>query len=89
MTRNEFLDKITEEREYQDTKWGPDFDDLNTVNDWVVYIAKYAGYASSGDRDFHVAMVKVAAICCAAVETYERLGGLEPRHYDHTELFMG
>ena len=88
MTRDEFLCHIREERDKQDQQWGHDFDDLNTVNDWVVYITRYAGMAATKERTFHQAMIKAAAICCAAVETYERRGGsLAPRHYDHGDTF--
>ena len=82
MTREEFISSVVEERDYQNAKWGSDFDDKNTVNDWVVYLCSYAGMASSGEREFEQAMVKVAAIALAAVETHERNGGLAPRHYD-------
>ena len=88
MTKEEFLEKVSAERDYQDAKWGHEFDNLNTVNDWIVYLARYAGMASTGERGFHKAMIKTAAIACAAVETYERRGGLEPRHYDPGELFF-
>lgn len=87
--RTEFLESVWKEREYQDEKWGSDFDDLNTPNDWVVYICRYAGMASTGERTFHEAMKKVAALACAAVETYQRNEGLAPRHYDQTDRFVG
>jgi hypothetical protein len=89
MTREEFLESIVKEREYQEEKWGNEFDNFNTPNDWIVYICRYAGMASTGERSFHEAMTKVAALACAAVETYERNNGLEPRHYDKTEMFVG
>ena len=83
MSRADILESISQERDYQDEqRWGNEFDDKNTVNDWVVYANRYANMAASGARDPMEAFKKTAAICVAAMEAYERNGGFPPRHYD-------
>lgn len=94
MSRQIIFNMINSEREYQDSKWGTDFDDQNTPNDWVAYITSYASRASAMDltpEDFEIAMVKVAALAVAAIETLRRNGQLAARHYDEaiTEEFGG
>jgi len=41
------LEEIKKERERQESHWGTDFDDKNTLNDWVAYIMIKAGQAAS------------------------------------------
>lgn len=79
------FEEIREEREYQDSKWGTEFDNKNTVNDWVAYIAQYSGYAikmgnSTVEQRRH--MLKVATLAVAALEAFDRNEGFPPRHYD-------
>lgn len=62
--------------------------DKNTANDWVTYIIRYAAKACEFEvdtQDFEKAMIKVAALAVAAVETVRRTGNLPPRHYDQME----
>jgi len=77
------LNEIAVERQYQDEMWGSEFDDKNTVNDWITYMARYASNAGTatpaGQR---VALVKVAALAVAAVEAFDRNEGFPPRHYE-------
>lgn len=83
--RDEVLDCVSAERDYQDAKWGTEFDDLNSPNDWVPYIVRYAALACEFNMtkaQFQKAMVKVAALAVAAIETSERNDGCAPRHYD-------
>ena len=83
MKRQEVFDLIDEERAYQAGKWGTAFDDLNTPNDWVAYIAIYLGKAVTfpWDRDaFRTAILKVASLAVAILEREE----YGPRHYDKT-----
>ena len=85
LDRMEIFGLIEEERDYQDQKWGTEFDDGNTANDWVTYITQYVGRAGSMNNtlaDFQEAMTKVAALAVAAIETVQRNGCLPPRHYD-------
>jgi len=79
------FEEIKNEREYQDEKWGTEFDDKNTLNDWVSYIVTYAGRATEYDRtaeEQRKYMIKVAALAVAALETFDRNNGFAPRHYD-------
>lgn len=64
---------------------GTEFDDKNTANDWVSYLTRYAAKAAEFELtkdQFQAAMVKVAAIAVAAIESSDRNDGLPPRHYD-------
>jgi hypothetical protein len=74
-------EEIKKEREYQDRKWGHHADDnLNTPWMWVSYIGHYAttwmagtfSLNSSMTDNFRTAMVKVAAIAVAAIESIDR-----------------
>jgi hypothetical protein len=83
-----FIAAVKLRRRYQDqkSKWGHAFDDKNTPNDWVSFIANYAvkgcTFRVTAD-EFREAMVDVAAIALAAVEALERRSNtLARRHYD-------
>src|SRR5574341_470053 len=85
MCRKDIFDQIEDERDYQDAQWGTEFDDRNTANDWVTYITQYAsraGVMNVTPDDFEQAMVKVAALAVAAIETSQRNSGPAARHYD-------
>ncbi len=72
-------------------KWGIEFDDDNTPNDWAAYIALYTGKAiemTDGRPDlsldcerFRQNMIKVASLALHAVAAVDR-GGPALRHYD-------
>lgn len=82
MTREDIFAEIERERAYQDKKWGREFDNKNTPNDWVAYIALYLGKAVTLPWDrtaFRTAILKVAALCVAILER----GAYAPRHYDN------
>lgn len=84
-TRMRILTNVSDERDYQDKKWGIAFDDKNTINDWGTYINHYVTNATrmdAGNGEQYKALIKVAALAVAALETLERLGTLPPRHYD-------
>lgn len=86
--RDNIYDWIDCERAYQDERWGATFDDQNTANDWVTYINRYAAKACEFDIStvkFQKAMIKVAALAVAAIETVRRVGSLPPRHYDQAK----
>jgi len=83
--RGPIYSAINRRRAHQDTKWGTEFDDRNTANDWVSYICTYASKASKMKvtvAEFQKSMLDVAALAVAAIEAVERNGGLPPRHYD-------
>lgn len=80
-TLEKVLHEIRTERQYQDEKWGHESDDTrNTPWMWASYIAQYAtGWMrgafslATGDTDsFRTAMVKVASIAVAAIESIDR-----------------
>jgi len=79
------LKEIELEREYQESQWGTEFDDKNTANDWATYVAHYTSKATVVPFDPQVwrrNMMKAATLAVAAIETFDRNGGLPPRHYD-------
>lgn len=69
------LAEIVNERKFQDTIWGREFDNHNKLNDWVTYITHYAAknYGPKvGVEVFRNNMIKVAALAVAAVEACDR-----------------
>lgn len=90
------IQDIQKERSYQITRaaagpedWTFDFDDVNTMNDWVAYINRYTGAATVYNSDpkirsdvFRKNMVKVATLAVAAIEAIDRGVGPGKRHYD-------
>jgi len=86
--REKIFKEIDEEREYQNSRWGTEFDDKNTLNDWNTYIGIYGGYAAEMFRtkeEQRKYMLKVAALAVAALETFDKNDGFPPRHYDKTQ----
>lgn len=80
-TRKIIFEAIDHEREYQDGKWGEEFDSKNTPNDWVAYLVAYLGKAVTlpwKEETFRLMLVKVAALCVAALER----SNYPARHYD-------
>jgi hypothetical protein len=84
--RERIFAQISAEREYQNGRWGNEFDKKNTPNDWVTYIVCYLGKAVTlpwNGPQFRSALVKVAALAVAAIEWYDATDGNMPkRHYD-------
>ena len=79
------LDEIFEERIYQDTQWGVEFDDSNTLNDWIAYVNIYLANAANmktppiSQRE---KVLKAATILVAAIEAFDRNNQFAPRHYE-------
>lgn len=80
------FEAIDQEREYQ-KKWGEDFDNANTINDWIAYIVKFLGKTVSAagtapgqfnKEEFRKQLVKVGALAVAVLERDD----FAPRHYD-------
>lgn len=69
--------EIDEERLYQDRVYGgADFDDSLEEKHWLKFISEYAnGVGRAEDYDFRTRMVKTAALCVAAVESFDRTDG--------------
>ncbi len=72
--------EIERERLRQDKKWGgPTHDDTKGVRDWVTCITVYLGKAVGRESEWgvdlsfsRIAIVKVAALCVAALESFDR-----------------
>ena len=86
MIPQDIIDDLQKERQYQQLKFGDSFDSKNTPNDWVAYIARYAGSAYTMPFDRHLfrqMLVKTATLCCAAIEWCDRTNGnMAKRHFD-------
>ena len=66
---------IEEELINSQNKWGVDFDNKNTADDWAAFIVRYLGQAISlplNTVDFRNKMIKVAALAIASLETLAR-----------------
>lgn len=91
--REAIFHAINDERAYQDGQWGTEFDDLNTVNDWVTYINIYLSQAAAMNRTTKVLdmgrvsknLLKAVSIGVAALEAIKRNGILALRHYDRVD----
>jgi hypothetical protein len=78
------LQELQEENLYSVNKWGVEFDNRNTANDWNTYIGIYNAQACRTDAtpgDFRKNMLKVANLALSAILAYDRNNGLPPRHY--------
>lgn len=85
MKRTKIFKEIDDERDYQEDKWGVEFDDKNTINDWVTYITKYAGesaFIEDDKAEQRKKLLKAVTIGVAALERFDENGGFPPRHYD-------
>ena len=80
--RDPIFEEIDKERRYQQDKWGNGADDAkNTPWHFTAYISQYVGKWMAGTwaplqsdtvTAFRTAMVKVAAIAVAAIESVDR-----------------
>ncbi len=78
--RSSIYAEIERERIHQDEEWGgPEHDDAHSVRDWVTFIVAYLGKAINCDGEWdlnlsfsRIAIVKVAALCVAALESFDR-----------------
>ncbi len=91
--REQIFEEINKERDYQDQKWGVEFDDRNTLNDWATYINIYLGHAADmnniDDPDKQrLFLLKVASLAVAALETLDRNNGFAPRHYESVDIVV-
>lgn len=83
--QQDIINEIVAERAYQDSKWGTEFDDQNTVNDWATYTNLYVGRATTmgaSKTDQRLGLLKAASILVAAVEAFDRNDSFAARHYD-------
>ncbi len=79
-------DALKREQDYAHEKWGDEFDDRNTLNDWVTYAAMYSTDAArmdcQNDQDWQYRMLIKAAGLLMAAATRVREDRLTARHYD-------
>ena len=72
------LAEVEKERDRQREKWGDDFDDANTQQDWAAFIMHYTAVGitsrlgAAPGRSFREAMLKVATLAVAAIEAHDR-----------------
>lgn len=83
---DKILQEISDERKYQQERWGDEFDAKNTPNDWLAYILSYAGKAVTlkfNAEQFRISLIKTATLCAAAIEWCDKTNGkMAKRHYD-------
>ncbi len=90
LLRTAIFNEIDIERMRQDGKWGHEFDDKNTPNDWVTFVTRYLSRAADDtvtqpahvEKFYRLNILKAAAVCVAALEAYDRAQGTVKRHYE-------
>jgi len=85
--RQRIFEAMNDERNYQDERWGSEFDDKNTINDWAAYVNNYMSNATiigATHEEQKTAFLKAGTLLLAVLERYydEELT-LAPRHYDN------
>jgi hypothetical protein len=77
----------------QEQQWGHIVDDRHTAADWQTFINEqfYRGFNSRGDLQGNPrkALVNAAAVAVAAIEAYDRNGGLPLQNYLVTQDDVG
>lgn len=72
------IQELCDERERQDAQWGgPIHDDQHSAAEWVALATRQLGLAvddgtGQGQERFRRQMLRVAALCMAAIESYDR-----------------
>lgn len=82
------LDDVNAEIIKAQNKWGPKFDEQNTLNDWAAFISMYATDAAKisiqdNSDEIYRKLIKTAGLAVSAAY-YVRSGQVSPRHYDIT-----
>lgn len=80
---------IESELMYARSQWGVEFDDRNTLNDWVTFSSMYAHDAAkikTPSEQVRPLLVKAAGLLISAIERLDANGSFAPRHYDPTAL---
>lgn len=75
---------VLKETRRAEKMWGSDFDEKNTLNDWVSYINGYLARASDMGTSLSVVksnLRKAAGLALSAL-LYAENDALAPRHYD-------
>lgn len=82
---NKIYNEIINELKYANDKWGTEFDDKNTLNDWVTYITIYASDAAkmvTPPAEQRSKLLKAAGLAVSALSALERNGSFAERHYE-------
>ena len=85
ISRQEIFAEIEKERAYQDTQWGTEFDNKNTLNDWAMYVVQQLGKATQHElpkEERRVRFMKAITLGIAALER-DFDSEVAPRHYDN------
>lgn len=78
--REHILNEVSAERDRQSRLFKEEFDNRNTVNDWVASINIRLGrMADSKER---INLIQIAALAVAAVEALDRRSKFAPTHYE-------
>lgn len=80
----EIFAQVEAELDYARNKWGSDFDDKNTLNDWAAYTINYLGQALRMDADKdkqEVALLKTIGLLVNALARVKN-DDVAKRHYD-------
>lgn len=76
---------LDKEHCYSCSKWGHDFDDQNTINDWVAFVNQYLALATpimATDNQIKAGFTKAMNLCLNALAALKRNGKFPGRHYD-------
>lgn len=79
------MSDISDELIYANDKRGTEFDDNNTLNDWVTYICMYASDAAkktANPTEQRSKLYKAAGLCISALATLKRNDKFAERHYE-------
>jgi hypothetical protein len=82
---SKIFEQIDNENCYACDQWGYDFDDHNTINDWISYMTIYMGRAvnlKASKEEQRKNLKKVANLAVSAIESFDRNNGFPKRHYD-------
>lgn len=82
MKVKEIYEAIDTERAYAEEKWGTEFDEKNTLNDWGSYITIYLGNALKmgiSKEEQRKQLIKTAGLVINAIYW---LDDMPKRHYD-------
>lgn len=76
MKRQDVYVLIDGERDYQNKKWGEDYNDKEwSIGDWLIFIERYVkeGKDKLGHPEERDAIRKIAALAVACMEYYETM----------------
>lgn len=83
-TLNLVLDEVGREVMRAKEQWGEEFDEKNTLNDWVMYSHQYSSRATAINTSLEQQesdLRKAAGILISAIDMLKRKG-FAPRHYE-------